>query len=102
MDSRPTRVPSPALNNSVTDASRTSDTTLHCQVSAHAHKFRKQFGSLVDRGANGCIIGSDMRKISTHGSFTHLNGIDDHAVRDLALVTAGAYARTQLGPIILN
>ena len=42
-----------------------------------------------------------MRKIQPHGGSIHLNGIDDHTVRDLSLIQAGAYVRTQAGPVIL-
>ena len=101
MDSRPTKAPSSAVNDSATDAHSVSDKTPTYLVSTNARHSRRQYGSLVDRGANGCIIGSDMRKIKSHCSFTHLSGIDDHTVRDLPLVTAGAFVRTSAGPIIL-
>ena len=42
-----------------------------------------------------------MRKIAAHPGFTHLNGIDDHTVRNLPLVQAGAHVRTHRGPAIL-
>ena len=47
---------------------------------------------LVDRGANGSIIGSDMRMMEPHpNAITHLNGIDDHTIRYLQLICAGGY-----------
>ena len=54
----------------------------------------------MDRGANGSIIGSDMRLISTQDQYIDLSGIDDHTVRHLQMVTAGAVAETQKGSII--
>ena len=59
------------------------------------------FSHLVDRGANGCVIGSDMRLIMPHNKRTHLTGIGDHTVRDLDLVCAGGVSRSNRGDIIL-
>ena len=53
--------------------------------------------ALVDRGANGSIIGRDMRLISTQDQYIDLSGIDDHTVRNLQMVTAGAVVETQKG-----
>ena len=62
----------------------------------------RQWKALMDRGANGCIIGDDMRVIhKLPNGYVHLTGIDDHTVSDLPLVTAGAYVNTSLGPVIL-
>ena len=57
--------------------------------------------ALVDRGANGCIIGDDMRRIRSLGRYTSLVGVHDHTVPDLELVQAAAFVQTQRGPIIL-
>ena len=70
-------------------------------ISVYARKLRKTWQALLDRGANGIIVGNDMRLISKLGGSVNLNGLDDHTVRDLPLVQAGAYVLTNLGPYIL-
>ena len=63
---------------------------------------RQKFGeSLVDRGANGGLAGTDMRVISTspHRS-VHVEGIDNHQVRDVPIVTAGGVLHTAQGDVI--
>ena len=55
----------------------------------------------MDRGANGVIAGPDTREIAPHGTFTNLNGIDEHTVRDLPLMIMGAHTETQRGPVIM-
>ncbi|CAB9524801.1 Retrotransposon protein [Seminavis robusta] len=56
--------------------------------------------ALMDRGANGCILGKDVRVIHRYGQFIDLSGIDDHTVQNLQLATAAAYILTDHGPII--
>ena len=63
---------------------------------------QREFGdSLVDRGANGGLAGTDMRVISTsaHRS-VHVEGIDNHQVRDVPIVTAGGVINTTKGDVI--
>ena len=43
---------------------------------------------LVDRGANGCIIGSDMTIVSGTNKYIDLTGIEDHTVRELNIAHA--------------
>ena len=57
--------------------------------------------ALIDRGANGCIAGRDVRVIAKSDKTINLSGLDDHTVRNLNLVTAGAMVRMQLGKIII-
>ena len=54
----------------------------------------------MDRGANGCILGKDVRVVHHTGQFIDLNGIDNHTVRHLQLVTGAAHILTDHGPII--
>jgi Reverse transcriptase (RNA-dependent DNA polymerase) len=61
---------------------------------------RTQWSALIDRGANGCIAGKEMRLIASTTRTIDLSGIDDHTVRNLNLVTAGGVVRTPLGEII--
>ncbi|CAB9525513.1 Retrotransposon protein [Seminavis robusta] len=54
----------------------------------------------MDRGANGCILGKDVRVVHLYGRYIDLSGIDDHTVQNLQLATAAAYILTDHGPII--
>ena len=40
----------------------------------------QKHGCLVDRGANGCIVGSDVTVLNRKEHFIDLTGIRDHAV----------------------
>ena len=58
--------------------------------------------SLIDRGANGSIAGSDTRVIERHPHRTvDIRGIDNHEIQSIPIVTAGAVARSQRGDVIL-
>ena len=61
----------------------------------------KHWTALVDRGANGCIAGGDMRVMETTTSTIDLSGIDDHTVRNLKVVKAGGVTRTPEGEVLL-
>ncbi len=60
-------------------------------------------GSLIDRGANGGVAGSDTRVIERHAHRTvDVRGIDNHEIiTSIPIVTAGAVARSQPGDAIL-
>ena len=73
--------------------------THNYQVSNHAS--RSSRGSLVDRGANGGIIGNDARITFQHRREVDVTGIDNHELNALKLVDASAKAVTQLGPAIV-
>ena len=57
--------------------------------------------SLVDRGANGGVVGNDARIIEKTNRFVTLTGLGNHQERDLPLCTAAAYTTSHIGPIIL-
>jgi hypothetical protein len=57
--------------------------------------------ALINRGANICIAGSDMTRLSSTGNTIDLSGIDDHTVRNLELVQAGGVTQTPQGDIII-
>ena len=68
----------------------------------HNHRTRNCWGALVDRGANGGIGGRDMKEISRYQHRTvDLTGLKEHTVRSLGVGTAGAWTRTQAGPVII-
>ncbi len=61
----------------------------------------KSHGSLVDRGANGGLAGSDMRVVATNeGHTVNITGIDNHQMVKIPVVTAGAYMTSNKGPVI--
>ena len=69
------------------------------KVSKHAIS-RSKRGSLVDRGANGGIIGNDAKVILQHQREVDVTGIDNHELSALKMVDASALLHTQLGPVI--
>ena len=93
MAGRPAQVPPSACNDHSSHWPYT--------ISVYARYIRKHWQALIDRGANGIIVGNDMRLIAHSGGSVNLNGLDDHTVWDLPLVQAGAYVLTSLGPRIL-
>lgn len=73
-----------------------------CDITYAVSKVQRKFGeSLVDRGANGGLAGEDMRVISqsSHRA-VHVEGIDNHQVRDVPIVTAGGVLQTTTGEVI--
>jgi hypothetical protein len=70
-------------------------------INVNLNDRRCRFGALLDRGANGTIIGSDMRIIETTMKVVDLSGVDDHTVNNLRIVQAGAVTRTQWGEVII-
>ena len=60
----------------------------------HSHDTSKR-GALVDRGANGGICGNDVRIISKTGRSVDVQGINNHQITDIPIVTAGAVVKTQ-------
>jgi hypothetical protein len=57
-------------------------------------------GSLVDRGANGGVAGDDVRVIETTLRRVHIQGIDNHQITNIPIVTAGGVVNSQRGPVI--
>ena len=58
-------------------------------------------GALVDRGANGGLAGSDVRPIHRTARSVDVQGIDNHQVTNIPIVTAAGVVDTQKGPAIL-
>jgi hypothetical protein len=55
---------------------------------------------LVDRGANGGILGNDARVILKHQKSVDVTGIDNHELNSLRIVDGAAKIGTQYGPVI--
>jgi hypothetical protein len=78
--------------------------TLSYPISVNSRNLRAphhDWAALIDRGANGCIAGRDMKVIKTTIRTIDLSDIDDHTVRNLAIVTAGGVIRTNHGDILV-
>ena len=65
------------------------------------HSTRSSRGSLVDRGANGGILGCDAKPFFTHTRTVNVTGIDNHELNHLKIVDASAKVMTQRGPVVV-
>ena len=67
------------------------------KYSASAHAIsRNKCGALVDRGANGGIVGNDAHVIYTHLREVDVTGIDNHELNALKIVDASAKVNTHI------
>jgi hypothetical protein len=64
----------------------------HCQVKT---------GALIDHGANGGIAGDDVWVINRTGQQVDVQGIYNHQIVDIRIVTAGAFVKLQRGEVII-
>jgi len=70
------------------------------RASNHAIK-RSRRGTLVDRGANGGILGNDANVIFRRSKTVDVTGIDNHELSSLPMVDATAKCMTDKGEVIL-
>ena len=56
--------------------------------------------SLIDRGANGGIAGSDVRVLFKTNRAVDIRGIDNHQLTDISIGTVGGVVDTHKGPVI--
>jgi hypothetical protein len=56
--------------------------------------------ALIDRGTNGGVAGSDTWLIDKSLCSVHIQGIDDHMIKDVPIGTVGAVINTQRGEVI--
>ena len=66
-------------------------------VSKHSSS---HYGSLIDRGANGGLAGSDVRILERTGRTVSVTGIDNHELPGLDIVTCAALL--QEPPVMTN
>ena len=76
------------------------------QMNAHitynvAQAKQVKHGSLVDRGANGGLTGSDVRVLSTSSRKCTVTGIDNHEIPGLDLVQCATLVQTNHGMVNL-
>ncbi|CAJ1961165.1 unnamed protein product [Cylindrotheca closterium] len=74
--------------------------TIRYSVTNHINTRKKQLG-LCDQGANGGIAGDDVIILSKTNRSVDVQGIDNHQVTDVSIVTSAGYTDTQRGPAIL-
>ena len=82
-----------------------SNPTPHQSInSVHIHLFyhvaqakRAQHGSLVDRGANGGLAGSDIRVLSKSSRKCTVTGIDQHQINGLMLCNVLHWSTPTMG-----
>jgi hypothetical protein len=56
--------------------------------------------ALIDRGTNGGVMGSDTWLIDKSLHSVHIQGIDDHMIKNVPIGTVGAVVNTQRGEVI--
>ena len=67
-------------------------------VSKHSSS---HYGSLIDRGANGGLAGSDVRILERTGGTVSVTGIDNHELPGLDIVTCAVLLHTNHGKVML-
>ena len=83
------------------------DPPLSLSINTHVYNVsnhsvsRSKRGSLLNRGANGGILGNDARVYLQHTREVDVTGIDNHELNSLKIVDASAKVITQHGPAIV-
>ena len=90
---------SPADIRSLLSTSKSRKANIHVTYSISRHDVKKDV-SLIDRGANGGIAGEDIRIIDRTHRKVHVQGIDNHQLNNIPIVTAGGVLNTQRGEVI--
>ena len=84
------------------DTPQRSINLVHIHLLYHVAKAKQvQHGSLVDRGANGCLAGSDVRILSKSSRKCTVTGIDQHHINGLDIVQCATLAYTNHGYVNL-
>ena len=73
----------------------------HLSYTVTSTQTKTSCGALIDRGANGGLAGSDVRIIAKTDREVDVDGIDNHQMVNLPIVTAGAVAKTTDGEVII-
>ena len=82
------------------DSVEIPERTINHQYTYHvAQAFLAKHSSLVDRGANGGLAGSDVRVLSVSSRNCTVNGIDSHELQGLDVVQCTALVETNHGII---
>ena len=82
--------------------SQRSVTSVHTHLLYHVPQAKQaQHGSLVDRGANGGLAGSDVRILSKSSRKCTVTGIDEHQINGLDILQCAALVKTNHGYVNL-
>ena len=78
------------------------DRTIHHHFSYHADQaLQAEYGSLVDKGANGGLAGLDVRILSRSSRKCTITGIDSHELKSLDVVQCAPLVETNHGIVNL-
>ena len=84
------------------DSTMIPERTINHHFTYHvAHASQAKHGSLVDRGANGGLTGSDVRILSRSSRKCTVTGIDSHELQGLDVVQCAALVETNHGIVNL-
>ena len=84
------------------DSTMTPERTINHHITCHvAQASQAKHGSLVDRGANGGLAGSDVRILSRSSRKCTVTGIDSHELQGLDVVQCAALVETNYGIVNL-
>ena len=84
------------------DSTMTSERSFNHHFTYHiAQASQAKHGSLVDRGANGGLAGSDVRILSRSSRKCTVTGIDSHELQGLDVVQCAAFVETNHGIVNL-
>ena len=82
--------------------SQRSISSVHTHLLYHVAQAKQaQHGSLVDRGADGGLAGSDVRILSKSSRKCTVTGIDEHRINGLDIVQCAALVNTNHGYVSL-
>ena len=82
--------------------SQQSMNSVHTHIPYHVAQAKQaQHGSLIDRGANGGLAGSDVRILSKSSRKCTVTGIDQHQINGLDIVQCAALVKTNHGYVNL-
>ena len=84
--------------NDTSTATHSANLTYHVRTSDRSKTLTT---ALVDRGANGGIAGADVCVIDQTHHSVDVEGIDNHRMTNILLVTAGAVLSTQHGEVLV-
>ena len=80
----------------------TPETSINHHFTYHiAQASQAKHGSLVDRGANGGLAGSDVRNLSRSSRKCTVTGIDSHELQGLDVVQYAHFVETNHGIVNL-
>jgi hypothetical protein len=100
--SRSTSLPSGDIRRVMSKSSKrmANLTNIEYKVSYHKSAYCNKSFSLIDRGANGGVAGTDVRAIFRTGRMVDIRGIDNHQCTNIDIGTVGGVVHTQKGYVI--